>query len=32
VQRDALLALGCTMGQGWLYSRPMPLEAMASVW
>jgi diguanylate cyclase (GGDEF)-like protein len=31
-QRDALLALGCTMGQGWLYSRPLPLEAMQSVW
>jgi len=31
-QRDALLALGCTMGQGWLYSRPQPLSAMQSVW
>ena len=28
-QRDALLALGCTMGQGYLYSRPLPMEALA---
>ena len=32
VQRDALLGLGCTLGQGWLYSRPQPLAAMTSVW
>jgi len=32
VQRDALLALGCTSGQGWLYSKPQPLSAMQSVW
>lgn len=32
VQRDALLALGCQSGQGWLYSRPQPLTAMQSVW
>jgi EAL domain-containing protein (putative c-di-GMP-specific phosphodiesterase class I) len=32
VQRDALLALGCVYGQGYLYSRPQPLPAMASVW
>jgi len=32
VQRDALLALGCVYGQGWLYSRPQPLSAMHSVW
>ena len=24
-QRDALLALGCTTFQGWLYGRPMPV-------
>jgi EAL domain-containing protein (putative c-di-GMP-specific phosphodiesterase class I) len=28
-QRDALLALGCVIGQGWLYSRPQPLAKMA---
>ena len=27
VQRDALLALGCEMGQGYFFSRPHPLEA-----
>lgn len=27
VQRDALLALGCTLGQGYLYSRPHRLGA-----
>jgi len=32
VQRDALLALGCVYGQGWLYARPQPLSAMQSVW
>jgi EAL domain-containing protein (putative c-di-GMP-specific phosphodiesterase class I) len=32
IQRDALLALGCLTGQGWLYSKPMPLSAMQSVW
>jgi diguanylate cyclase (GGDEF)-like protein len=32
VQRDALLALGCHYGQGWLYARPQPLSAMQSVW
>jgi EAL domain-containing protein (putative c-di-GMP-specific phosphodiesterase class I) len=26
-QRDALLALGCTMGQGYFYSRPKALGA-----
>ncbi|MEO8160122.1 MAG: GGDEF domain-containing protein [Arenimonas sp.] len=29
-QRDALLALGCRMGQGWLYSRPLPLHKLVS--
>jgi EAL domain-containing protein (putative c-di-GMP-specific phosphodiesterase class I) len=31
-QRDALLLLGCTLGQGYLYSRPQPLDLMASNW
>jgi diguanylate cyclase (GGDEF)-like protein len=31
-QRDALLALGCQSGQGWLYSRPQPLNELQSVW
>jgi EAL domain-containing protein (putative c-di-GMP-specific phosphodiesterase class I) len=32
VQRDALLGLGCHLGQGYLYSRPKPLSATTSVW
>ena len=27
-QRDALLAMGCRRGQGWLFGRPGPLEAL----
>ncbi|MBK8283688.1 MAG: EAL domain-containing protein [Ahniella sp.] len=25
-QRDSLLALGCTQGQGFLYARPRPID------
>jgi diguanylate cyclase (GGDEF)-like protein len=32
LQRDALLALGCVLGQGYLYARPQPLDTMDSVW
>ena len=32
VQRDALLGLGCHLGQGYLYSRPQPLDVMTSSW
>lgn len=28
-QRDALLALGCHLQQGWLYARPMPAGQLA---
>ena len=27
-QRDALLAMGCGIGQGWLFGRPGPPEAL----
>jgi len=27
-QREALLALGCDEGQGWLFAAPMPAEAL----
>lgn len=30
-QRDALLALGCDEGQGWLYARPLE-EAALLAW
>lgn len=26
-QRDALAALGCTIWQGYFFSRPLPLDA-----
>ena len=29
-QRDALLALGCRYGQGFLFGRPEPLAAQGS--
>ena len=28
VQRNRLLALGCTTGQGYLFARPLPLDAL----
>ena len=28
-QRDALLLLGCQLGQGWLFGRPVPSDQMA---
>jgi EAL domain-containing protein (putative c-di-GMP-specific phosphodiesterase class I) len=28
-QRDALLSLGCTVGQGYLLGRPLPLGSPA---
>jgi diguanylate cyclase (GGDEF)-like protein len=31
-QRDALLALGCTYGQGWLYAKPQKLSLIEPVW
>lgn len=30
-QRDRLLDLGCTLGQGWYLGRPMPAERMSAV-
>jgi EAL domain-containing protein (putative c-di-GMP-specific phosphodiesterase class I) len=29
-QRDRLAGLGCDVGQGWLFARPMPLDALQS--
>lgn len=29
-QRDALLALGCDVGQGYLWSRPLPIDAFVT--
>jgi EAL domain-containing protein (putative c-di-GMP-specific phosphodiesterase class I) len=29
-QRDGLRALGCTLGQGFLFARPMPPEEFSS--
>jgi EAL domain-containing protein (putative c-di-GMP-specific phosphodiesterase class I) len=29
-QREALLALGCELGQGYLLGRPVPLPAVVS--
>ncbi|MFN3388979.1 MAG: EAL domain-containing protein [Allosphingosinicella sp.] len=30
-QRDALLALGCAYGQGWLFGRPVPAASLAAI-
>ena len=30
-QADLLLRLGCDMGQGWHYGRPVPAERLSSV-
>jgi EAL domain-containing protein (putative c-di-GMP-specific phosphodiesterase class I) len=29
-QRELLLAMGCTYGQGWLFGRPAPLSMLAA--
>ena len=30
-QRDALIAYGCTIAQGYLYSRPIPAEEIPTL-